>query len=903
MALTRTRFISADTSKAKLEDPITLLNSNATVANVDVGFLINRSLGLNPNVAIVWNESGNSFVVAFTNDTGITNSNLNVSTYANVTAGTIIVNSLKTDNFLYSNGNPFSAPAADYAQTFVADNLSSGNAVFTTARITGNLQVEGNIFTIGQQNLSISDAVIDLHTQANLALWTFNDGKDIGLKFHYYDYQDEHAFLGRTNNSGYLEWYDSGREIGNVFTGNTHGTIKSGELVVANVTVSSNTITGALRVSGGVGIAGRLNVGGNIVADSGTASSSTTTGAMIVRGGIGVSGDAYVGGALTAGGLQNTPIGTVTPNSGFFNDLNNTLTLKSGGNIVAYSGTASTDTVSGALVVIGGVGISGTVNTGSTIRAAGNIVAASGTSSTSTSTGALVVTGGAGVSGNIYTGSLYTSGLYWDGNNTPIGGPSVGLDGSIQFNNGGTLGGTNAIYDDVTGNIVFTDTTVSTSTTTGAVVLTGGLGVAGNIFASGLNGTIYGSLFIGTTDVNLNRSSAAQVLTGVGIDGTAATATNALNTQVTSNISSGTAYVTFVAASGNTAQNFNTSLTYNPNSGNLRAYGVLTDTGVYWAGNGAAFSSSPGGTTGQIQFNNASTFSGANIIFNSTNGNLVITSTTTSTSTTTGALVVAGGAGISGAINAGSFNKLTITAPATSATLTVANGKTLTASNTLTFTGTDASSIAFGTGGTVAYTANKLSVFAATTSAELAGVISDETGSGALVFATSPTFTTQITTPVIAKSGTNAVGNIGQADNRFNTVFATATSALYADLAENYTADQDYAPGTVVVFGGEKEVTTTTITHDTRVAGVISTNPGYLMNAGSKGLPVAFTGRVPCQVRGPVSKGTVLVTSHIPGVAEAINFSMFRPGCVLGKSLEDIATNDVKTIEVVVGRF
>jgi len=596
MALTRTRFIQSDTTKAKLQDPITLLNSDSTVANVDVGFLVNRNLGTKSNVALVWSESGNSFVVAFTDDTGITNSNLTVTSYANVTAGTIIVNSLKTDNFLYSNGNPFSAPAASYAQIFVADNLSSGNAVFATARITGNLQVEGNIFTIGQQNLSISDAVIDLHTQANLAPWTFNDGKDIGLKFHYYDYQDEHAFLGRANDTGYLEWYDSGRETGNVFTGNTYGTVKSGEIVVANTTVSSNTVTGALRVSGGAGIAGRLNVGGNIVANSGTASSSTTTGAMIVRGGAGISGDTYIGGALTAGSLQNTAIGTVTPNSGYFNDLYNSLTLKSAGNIVAYSGTASTNATSGALVVVGGAGISGAVNAGTTVTAAGNIVAASGTSSASTSTGALVVIGGAGVSGNIYSDSLYTSGLYWAGNNIPIGGPSVGQDGAIQFNNGGTLGGTSAIYDDITGNIIFTDTTVSTSTTTGAVVVAGGLGVAGNIFAGGLNGTIYGSLFIGTTDVNYNRASGSQTLTGVGIDGTAGTATNAINTQVTSNISSGTAYVTFVAASGNAAQNFNTSLTYNPNSGNLRAYGLLTDTGLFWAGNNTPFVSGAGAT-------------------------------------------------------------------------------------------------------------------------------------------------------------------------------------------------------------------------------------------------------------------------------------------------------------------
>ena len=118
---------------------------------------------------------------------------------------------------------------------------------------------------------------------------------------------------------------------------------------------------------------------------------------------------------------------------------------------------------------------------------------------------------------------------------------------------------------------------------------------------------------------------------------------------------------------------------------------------------------------------------------------------------------------ILGVASATSINKVAITTPATSATLTIADGKTLTANNTLTFTGTDSSSVAFGTGGTVAYTANKLSTFAATTSAELAGVISDETGSGALVFATSPTFTTSINitssgqTTQVQHDGTNGV--------------------------------------------------------------------------------------------------------------------------------------------------
>jgi hypothetical protein len=97
-------------------------------------------------------------------------------------------------------------------------------------------------------------------------------------------------------------------------------------------------------------------------------------------------------------------------------------------------------------------------------------------------------------------------------------------------------------------------------------------------------------------------------------------------------------------------------------------------------------------------------------------------------------------------ITSGTVNKLTITAPTNGATLTVADGKTLTVSNTLTFTGTDASSVAFGAGGTVVYTSNNLSVFAATTSAQLRGLISDETGSGVLVFGTSPAFTTSVTT-------------------------------------------------------------------------------------------------------------------------------------------------------------
>ena len=134
-----------------------------------------------------------------------------------------------------------------------------------------------------------------------------------------------------------------------------------------------------------------------------------------------------------------------------------------------------------------------------------------------------------------------------------------------------------------------------------------------------------------------------------------------------------------------------------------------------------------------------------------------------------------------GVATATSINKVAITAPATSATLTIADGKTLTASNTLTFTGTDASSVAFGAGGTVAYVANKLSVFAATTSSELAGVISDETGSGSLVFATSPTLVTPVLGAATATSITATSGALtlaGAAGNNNVTIAPTGTGTV-----------------------------------------------------------------------------------------------------------------------------
>ena len=122
-------------------------------------------------------------------------------------------------------------------------------------------------------------------------------------------------------------------------------------------------------------------------------------------------------------------------------------------------------------------------------------------------------------------------------------------------------------------------------------------------------------------------------------------------------------------------------------------------------------------------------------------------------------------------------------------------------------------------------------------------------------------------------------------------------------MAETYVADDGYSPGTLVIFGGADEITASTISHDTRVAGVISTAPAYLMNSGTVGLPVALTGRVPCSVVGTIRKGDRLVASSIKGVATVLDSTKYLPGCIIGKALENYESDSTGVIEVAIGRY
>jgi len=157
-----------------------------------------------------------------------------------------------------------------------------------------------------------------------------------------------------------------------------------------------------------------------------------------------------------------------------------------------------------------------------------------------------------------------------------------------------------------------------------------------------------------------------------------------------------------------------------------------------------------------------------------------------------------------------------------------------------------------------------------------------------------------ITTPVLT---TGAVSSGGTITGLWGLSSGSRLTATYADLAEYYEGDREYAVGTVLIFGGDKEVTMSSTYGDHKVVGVVSDTAAYIMNeqcAGTKNL-VALQGRVPCKVVGKINKGDLIVTSNIPGVGISAGGNA-KTGTVIGKAIADYNSDHIGTIEVAVGR-
>jgi hypothetical protein len=151
---------------------------------------------------------------------------------------------------------------------------------------------------------------------------------------------------------------------------------------------------------------------------------------------------------------------------------------------------------------------------------------------------------------------------------------------------------------------------------------------------------------------------------------------------------------------------------------------------------------------------------------------------------------------------------------------------------------------------------------------------------------------------------TGAVTTPGTIEGYWSLSGSSRFQATYAaDLAEYYEGDREYAVGTVLVFGGDKEVTIANRQGDHRVAGVVSDNAAYSMNGDCPGFKnqVALQGRVPCRVVGKIEKGDLLIASNIAGCAVSAGGDA-RTGTVIGKALENYNSDHIGTIEVAVGR-
>jgi hypothetical protein len=191
-----------------------------------------------------------------------------------------------------------------------------------------------------------------------------------------------------------------------------------------------------------------------------------------------------------------------------------------------------------------------------------------------------------------------------------------------------------------------------------------------------------------------------------------------------------------------------------------------------------------------------------------------------------------------------------------------------------------------------------LGVTGATTLNSTLAVTAGSTFTGAV--AVNNTLTVQAGQALVTNNiTTGGSGTAGTMTGTWTLSAGSRFQATYADLAERYKSDENYEPGTVLMIGGEAEVTVATLKGKNKLAGIVSTNPAYVLNAMEQGsVIIGLAGRVPCFVVGKIEKGDMLTISAIPGVATSTE----EPIAVIGRALENYDSNEVGMIEVMIGR-
>jgi hypothetical protein len=475
----------------------------------------------------------------------------------------------------------------------IGQNLWVGGTANIAGRTTFSNEVvfNGTATFVLSTNTVYTDNILELHTTSSNVAWTFDDGKDIGLRFRYFNRtlnSGTNAALVLSNNAQFLEWYGAGAEGDNVFSGTQYGTFRTGSIRLTNADANiATTASGALQVQGGVGIGGTQYIGG--FGGVGNATTVSQQSFIVAVGGVGVYGASHFANAVGIGG-NLTVTGTSVLNGSV--SVGGTLAVASNFTVTGVTrfigtATASSDlgvrgnfNVTGTSVLIGNVytdnnvGIKGNLAVTGTSILSGITTISNGTNSAGTDSGALVVTGGAGFGGNVNVGgNIFVAGVI---NATVVGSISTatnltaGAAGAIPVQT--SFGRTSFINPGAAGTILTSNGTGSlpsyqntltlagnanaVSTNSGALQIVGGLGVGrdawigGNLFVSGnqvvTTGTIGGlanltiitagtDTAVSTSTGNItiwNTSTLASVTAREGITPTALVFTN--QTQSTS---------------------------------------------------------------------------------------------------------------------------------------------------------------------------------------------------------------------------------------------------------------------------------------------------------------------------------------------------------------------------------
>ena len=638
------------------------------------------------------------------------------------------------------------------------------------------------------------------------------------------------------------------------------GNITVGGTVVANGTIQSlGAVTAVTVTASGNLVGGNLNIVNNIRTSDMLVTGNITNAQLNVTGNVAAANISATGN-IVANGTSITAAGFSVTNG----NIAGTGSLLS---VTGFSANSGIVTVAGNTNVVGNVAApyfigNGSQLTGVTAAPANifNTVLANGTAVVATSpndTVEFTVSNNIIMTGNNSTRTV----TYAVDMNPTFTLVTATFRGDLK---GTVVADDSSIMVDAVNNNLYGITVNATANVTGGNIVT-----VGNITSSG---NVSGSYFLGN----------GRLLTG--IDTTLITNGNS-NVRVYANSN--------VAVSVNGVANV---LMVSSTQSNL--VGTLTSTGnitaPYFLGNIIGNISGPltvAGPNTAVVFNDAGVAnSTAGFTFDKSTNAVATTGNITATGNISGNFILGNGAFLSGVItsvaniNLGTSN---VTVVSSGGDVTVSVGGT---GNVVVFSTTGAAVTGNLSANNFSLTSNVTSTLNVT-----GNVVANNITATTSLAAATGTFGN------ILNQNANGVGNIGNSSNYFNRIFATATTALYADVAERYLADAHYAPGTVVVFGGDKEITRSRLDADPRVAGVVSTEPAFSMNDGLQGehvVSVALLGRVPCAVRGPVEKGDLMV-STFDGYARAEDNP--KTGAVIGKAVESFS-GDKGIIEVVVGR-